>query len=61
MTNREWVQTLTDEEFTRMLMTWSPCEYCVGQSDIKKCREQPTCRDGRLKWFEQEHEENVTK
>lgn len=56
MTNREWLQTLTDEEFARMM--WYSCDCCVGQGDLKKCHKQPSCRDGRLKWLKQKHTEN---
>lgn len=56
MTNREWLETLTDEEFTRMM--WYSCDCCVGQGDLKICHKQPSCRDGRLKWLKQEHKEN---
>lgn len=59
MTNREWLQTLTDEEFARMM--WYSCECCAGHGDLKKCHKQPSCRDGRLKWLKQKHKEDVTK
>ena len=55
MTNREWLQTLTDKEFTRIV--WYSCECCVGRGDKKECRKQTSCREGRLKWLKQEHKE----
>ena len=59
MTNREWLQTLTDKEFTRIV--WYTCECCVGQDDSKKCLQQLSCREGRLKWLKKEHKEDGTK
>lgn len=53
MTNREWLNTLTDEEFAQKM--WYSCECCAGESDLKKCRRQVSCREGRLKWLKQEH------
>ena len=59
MTNREWLQTLTDEEFARKM--WYACECCVGQGDLKKCWRQKSCREGRLKWLKKEHKEDDNK
>lgn len=56
MTNREWLETLTDEEFARMM--WYSCECCAGQGNLKECYKQPSCREGRLKWLQQEHKED---
>lgn len=53
MTNREWLQTFTDEEFVRMM--WCSCECCVAQGNLKECRKQASCNDGRLKWLKKEH------
>lgn len=55
MTNREWLQTLTDEEFVQ-LMCYS-CECCTGHTDLEKCNKM-LCRDGRIEWLKQEHKEN---
>lgn len=53
MTNREWLETLSDEEFTRVM--WYSCECCAGYGSLKECFKQPSCREGRLKWLKQEH------
>lgn len=55
MTNREWLQTLTDEEFVQ-IMCYS-CECCTGHTSIKKCNTM-LCRDGRIEWLKQEYKEN---
>lgn len=55
MTNREWLSTLTDEEFVR-LMCYS-CESCTGHTDFEKCNTM-LCRDGHIEWLKQEHKEN---
>ena len=54
MTNREWLQTLTDEEFVQ-LMCYS-CECCTGHTDLEKCNTM-LCRDGRIEWLKQEHKD----
>ena len=58
MTNREWLQTLTDEEFVR-LMCYS-CESCTGHTDLVKCNNM-LCRDGHIEWLKQEHEQEDCK
>ena len=55
MTNREWLATLTDEEFVR-IMCYS-CECCTGHTDLEKC-DKMLCRDGRIEWLKQEHKED---
>lgn len=57
MTNREWLQTLTDEEFVQ-IMCYS-CDCCVGHLSIYngKCG-KISCRDGRIEWLKQEHKED---
>lgn len=55
MTNREWLETLTDEEFVR-IMCYS-CECCTGHTDLEKCNKM-LCRDGRIEWLKQEHKES---
>lgn len=55
MTNREWLETLTDEEFVR-LMCYS-CESCTGHTDPEKCNTM-LCRDGHIEWLKQEHKED---
>ena len=54
MTNREWLATLTDEEFVRIMC--SSCESCTGHTDLEKCNTM-LCRDGRIEWLKQEHKD----
>lgn len=56
MTNREWLQTLTDEEFVQ-IMCYS-CDCCTGHTDLEKCNKM-LCRDGRIEWLKQEHKEDI--
>lgn len=55
MTNREWLQTLTDEEFVKVMC--GSCSNCVANGNIKEC-ESISCRDGRIKWLQEEHKED---
>ena len=55
MTNREWLQTLTDEEFVKVMC--GSCSNCVANGNIKEC-EAISCRDGRIEWLKQEHKED---
>lgn len=55
MTNREWLNILTDEEFIE-IMTFSPCDSCVdGDNGI--CRSELSCIDKRVMWLQEEHKE----
>lgn len=55
MTNREWLQTLSDKEFV-LTMCYS-CNCCIGHDDYGKCG-KISCRDGRIKWLQEEHKED---
>lgn len=56
MTNREWLATLSDEEFIE-IMTFSPCDSCIdGNNGI--CRSELSCIDKRVMWLQEEHKEN---
>lgn len=55
MTNREWLQTLSDKEFVQ-IMCYS-CDCCIGHDDYGKCG-KISCRYGRIKWLQEEHKEN---
>lgn len=54
MTNREWLQTLTDEEFVKVM--YGSCMYCAANGNIKEC-ESTSCRDGRIEWLKQEYKQ----
>lgn len=62
MTNREWLETLTDEEFAK----WSievGCGMCAYNPDRGFCNnitdiapfEQNCCINGTAKWLQMEH------
>ena len=62
MTNREWLNTLTDKEFAK----WSidvGCGMCVYNPDRGICKnlndiasfEKDCCIDGMAKWLQMEH------
>lgn len=52
MTNREWLQTLSDEEFEKI--TWLSCKCCIYGGT--ECGELP-CAIGRAEWLQAEHKE----
>lgn len=52
MTNRQWLETLTDEEFVKVM--YGSCRYCVANGNIEECK-SISCRDGRIEWLKQEH------
>lgn len=57
MTNREWLESLSDEEFVE-IMIYS-CRSCVGDGSLEKCQRQPSCKDGKLKWLQEKHKETT--
>ena len=65
MTNREWLQTLTDEELAKwhVEIGCGSCAhnpekgFCNNLSDIASF-EKDCCIDGTVKWLNAEHKEN---
>lgn len=65
MTNREWLQTLTDEELAKWHVSvdcrscaYNPARgFCNNLTDIASF-DQNCCVDGTAKWLQQEHKEN---
>ena len=66
MTNREWLATLTDEEFA----TWHieiGCGSCAHNPEKGFCNnlsgivsfEKDCCVDGTVKWLQAKHKEEV--
>lgn len=58
MTNREWLETLTDEELIKLLYSRDDginCDVCSRRSSKLECT--PYCRDGMKEWLNQQHEE----
>lgn len=68
MTNREWLQTLTDEEFAKWNYEIS-CGMCAYNPERGICEsisyltnfDQNHCIDGITKWLKQEHKEDWNK
>ncbi len=65
MTNREWLQTLTDEEFAK----WNyeiGCGMCANNPERNFCNNisgtvsfnQNRCINGVARWLQQEHKED---
>ena len=50
MTNREWLNTLTDEEFEKYLSCISYCGLCPSRV---------RCAERKINWLKAEHEEEI--
>nr|DAG78405.1 MAG TPA: hypothetical protein [Caudoviricetes sp.] len=53
MTNREWLETLTDKELLKYLNSW-----CFNIKGDAKCPERLNCEKCQLNWLKQEHKED---
>lgn len=53
MTNREWLESLSDEDFAFFL---GGCDFCVYK-DIPQCFKTNTCVSGQVKWLKAEHKD----
>lgn len=56
MNNKEWLNSLSNEELADFLSN-AGCDFCVHTHD-SKCEPPVYCYDGILQWLEQEREEN---
>lgn len=58
MTNREWLNTLSNEDLVMKII--APCGICANKG--KNCTEhsEMNCYEGCMKWLEQEHEGEVS-
>ena len=63
MTNREWLQTLTDEELAKWRVLVE-CRSCAHNPEKGFCNNLSVsfdlncCVDGTAQWLKQEHKEN---
>lgn len=60
MTNREWLESLSDEELAEFLRTAKNCQGCVygaNPQDATKCFEANACTIGRIKWLKRKYRE----
>ncbi len=56
MTNREWLESLSDEEFAKFMMRADRCNYCVGDDGECFTYNKP-CYKGKYMWLQAEHKE----
>lgn len=67
MTNREWLETLTDEEFAVWCDEYVGCDTCAHKPEKGFCNnlsdiasfEKDCCIDGTAQWLQAEHKEEV--
>lgn len=63
MSNREWLNTLSDEEFAKFYVNIG-CGACAYNTE-KYCKvlseedREPECEKGTALWLKQEHKENT--
>lgn len=60
MTNREWLNTLSDEEFVKEALPFS-CQNCPVTDICYKTTTPATCIDILTAWLRSEHKEGLTK
>ena len=55
MTEREWINSLSNEQLVKLMRTFKDdsCKFCID-SDAAEC---DYCFDGQVAWLEQEHDE----
>lgn len=55
MTNREWLESLSDEELLKIIYI-----YCVAMKG-GECPGGLSCKECQLKWLQAEHKEGLEK
>lgn len=57
MTNREWLESLSDEEVARCMK--HSCLYCIFHVGLGVCTASPgySCQNGIALWLQKEHKE----
>lgn len=63
MTNREWLESLSDEQFAKFLMKRKVCEICAYHRFYRSVCNSKTilrlnCSKGVIEWLKAEHEED---
>ena len=56
MTNREWLESLSDEELANYICYVNCEKYCAYYNNIDKCSHN-SCKAGITEWLQQEHKE----
>jgi hypothetical protein len=58
MTNREWLNNLSDEEYDKEVgLNYSKCKWCAYWREGKCNAGNCTCMRGRVMWLKMEHKE----
>jgi hypothetical protein len=55
MTNREWINSLSNEQLVKLMRTFKehPCAMCAERDNDDCCY----CYDNQVAWLEQEHDD----
>ena len=56
MTNREWLNQLSDKKYLKAIhiFRWTVCNFC--SAEFERCNSH--CYENQLDWLKQEHNEN---
>lgn len=57
MTNRQWLETLSDEEFMENGFS-DICKHCGNNSNCGGWNAETVCKEGIVKWLKAEHKES---
>ena len=57
MTNREWLESLSDEELAKLILESTDCDFCAYQANSIDCYDK-SCKTGHLTWLQAEHKES---
>ena len=59
MTNRQWLESLGDENFVKEVFSMIGCSHCVnGPAYCYKQSSLAQCEQKQIEWLQSEHEEN---
>lgn len=58
MTNRKWLESLSDEDFLKECNTIYSCAHCI-YSGVSCLNAPYTCEQAHVKWLKEEHKEDV--
>lgn len=60
MTNREWLESLSEEDFLKECITIYHCARCP-YAKVACCNVPYNCEQARAKWLNEEHKEDEAK
>lgn len=58
LTNRQWLESLSDEDLAKFLHTCRKCGTCAFEHRPTNCYLEDACTIGRIKWLKQKHKES---